>query len=111
MGHTFGPKSHVFIAILVTHLLAMAMDIWDRECGPFRQNFVVVAILGQVENTISPCSKWPSQNEMTIPVAYDQGPIVLSFRICSSGPARVMQPTVCGTSPHFVLFVVFCPVV
>ena len=33
MGHIWGPKSHVSIAILVGVLLARPMEIWDCECG------------------------------------------------------------------------------
>ena len=61
MGHMLGPKSHVPIATLVGLLLAMAMDIWDRECGPFRPIFAVFAISSQVGNTIFPWGKGPSQ--------------------------------------------------
>ena len=61
MGHILGPKSHVLIETLERLLLAMAtMEMWDRECGPFRPNFAVFAILGQVGNTISPWGKGPS---------------------------------------------------
>ena len=61
MGHKLGPKRHVSIATLVRLLLAMSMVIWDRESGPFRPFFTVFAISGQVENTISPWGKQPSQ--------------------------------------------------
>ena len=36
MGHILGPTAHVSMATLITVLLAMTMEIWDRECGPFR---------------------------------------------------------------------------
>ena len=110
MGHIFGPKSHVSIATLVRLLLAIAMEMWDRECGPFRPNFAVFAILGQVGNTISPWGKGPSQREVAIPVAYDQGSIALGFRICSSGLTGVMQLSVRATLPNFAFLAVFCPV-
>ena len=61
MGQTLGPKSHLCIAILVRLLLALTMEIWDRECGPFRPIFTVFAMLGQVGNTISPWGKQPSE--------------------------------------------------
>ena len=35
--HILGPKSHVLIAILVGRILAVAMEIWNHECGPFGQ--------------------------------------------------------------------------
>ena len=62
MGHTSSPKSHVSIAILIRLLLAMAMEVCDRGCGPFRPNVTVFGILGQVVNTTSPWGKGPSQN-------------------------------------------------
>ena len=34
--HILGPKSHVSIASLVERILAVAMEIWNHECGPFR---------------------------------------------------------------------------
>ena len=33
--HILGPKSHVSIASLVERILAVAMEIWNHECGPF----------------------------------------------------------------------------
>ena len=57
VGHLLGPKSHVSIATSVRLLLTMTMEIWDRECRPFRQIFAVFAVLGRVENTISPWGK------------------------------------------------------
>ena len=60
-GHILGPKSNMSIAILIGLLLTMTMDVWDRERGPFRPIFAVFAISGQVENTISPWGKEPTQ--------------------------------------------------
>ena len=37
MGHVLGPKSHVSLASLVRLLFALAMEIWDCECGQFGQ--------------------------------------------------------------------------
>ena len=54
MGHILGPKSSVATAILVRPLLATTMEIWDCECGPLRPIFAVYALLGHVDNTISP---------------------------------------------------------
>ena len=110
MGHILEPNSHVSIAASVRLLLAMTMEIWDRECGPFRPIFAVFAILGQVGNTISPRGKRPSQGEVGILVAYDQGSIALAFRICSSGLAGVMQLTVRATFPNFASLAVFSAV-
>ena len=33
--HILGHKSHVSIASLVERILAVAMEIWNHECGPF----------------------------------------------------------------------------
>ena len=41
--HILGPKSHVSIASLVERILAVAMEIWNHECGPFWPNFAVFA--------------------------------------------------------------------
>ena len=35
--HILGPKSHMSIASLVERILAVAMEIWNHECGPFGQ--------------------------------------------------------------------------
>ena len=40
MGHILGPMCGVSLAPLVGFLLAMTMEIWDRECGAFRPIFV-----------------------------------------------------------------------
>ena len=53
--------AYVSIANLVGLLLAMATEIWDRECGPFRPNFAFFAIVRHVGNTISRSGKRPSQ--------------------------------------------------
>ena len=71
MGHISRPNSHVSIAISVTLLLAMTMEIWDCECGPFRPIFAVFAILGHVRNTIFLWGKEPSQRGVAILVVYD----------------------------------------
>ena len=111
MGHMLGPKANVSIAPLLSFLLALTMEIWDPECGPFQAIFAVFAISGQVGNTISPWGKGPSQEGVALLVAYDQGLIALEFPICSSGLTGVMQLTVCATVPNFASFAVFCPVV
>ena len=61
MGHISGPESSVSIATFVRLLLAMTMEIWDRQCGPRRPIFAFFAILGQVGHTISPWGKGLSQ--------------------------------------------------
>ena len=52
--HILGPKSHVSIASLVERILAVAMEIWNHECGPFWPNFAVFAIVCHIGTTISP---------------------------------------------------------
>ena len=108
MGHILGPKSHVSTATLVRLLLAMAMEIWDRECGAFPPIFGVSVILGQVGNTTSQWGKRPSQKEVMIPVVYDQGSIALEICIFSSGLAGVKHLTVPATLPNFAFLAVFC---
>ena len=110
MGHILGPKSNVSIASLVRLLLAMTMEIWDRECGLFQPKFAVFAISGLVENTTSPWGKGPSQIEVAVLVGYEQGSIALEFCICAYGLAGVMQPSVRATLPNFAFLAVFCPI-
>ena len=43
--HIFRPESHVTIASLVERILAVAMEIWHHECGPFWPNFAVFAMV------------------------------------------------------------------
>ena len=40
MEHILGPKCRVSIATMVRFLLAITMEIWDRQCGPFWAIFV-----------------------------------------------------------------------
>ena len=67
--HILGPKSHVSLALLVRGILAVAMEIWNHECGPFWPNFAVFAIVCHIGTTISPWGKGPSQTESVIVVA------------------------------------------
>ena len=83
--HILGPKSQVSIASLVERILAVAMEIWNHECGPFWPNFAVSAIVCHVGITISPWGTRSSQMRWAHIVAYEQGLIALEFRICSSG--------------------------
>ena len=59
--HILGPKSHVSLACLVGRILAVVMEIWNHECGPFWPNFAVFAIICHIGTTISPWGKGPSQ--------------------------------------------------
>ena len=89
--HILGPKSHVSIASLVERILAVAMEIWNRECGPFWPNFAVFAIVCHIGITISPWGTGSSRKGSAPIVAYDQGLNTLEFRICSSGSPGVIQ--------------------
>ena len=83
--HILGPKSHVSIASLVERILAVAMQIWNHECGPFWPYFAVFAIVCHIGITISPWGTGSSQERSANIVAYDQGLNAIEFRICSSG--------------------------
>ena len=50
--HISGPKSPVSIASLVERILAVAMEIWNYECGPFWPNSAVFAIVCHIGITI-----------------------------------------------------------
>ena len=69
--HKLEPKSHVSIASSVERILAVAMEIWNHECGPLWPNFAVFAIVCHIGITISPWGKEPSQMEWAHIVAYD----------------------------------------
>ena len=99
--HILGPKSHVCIASLVERILAVAMEIWNHECGPFWPNFAVFAIVCHIGITISPWGTGSSQERRAHIVAYDQGLKALEFCICSSGSSRVFQLLVRSTIPPF----------
>ena len=66
-----GPRSHVSIASLVERILAVAMEIWNHECGPFWPNFAFFAIVCHIGTTISPWGTGSSQEERVHIVAYD----------------------------------------
>ena len=89
--HILGPTSHVSIASLVERILAVAIEIWNHECGPFWPNFVVFAIVCHIGTTISPWGTRSSQEGSAIIVAYDQGLNAIEFRICSSGSSGAIQ--------------------
>ena len=108
--HTLGLKSHVSITPLVERILAVAMEIWNHECGPFWPNFAVFAIVCHIGITISPWGTGSSQREGAHIVAYDEGLNALEFRICSSCSSGVIQLLVPSTIPTFAPHVAFCPV-
>ena len=67
--HISGPKSHMSLASWVEMILAMAMEIWNPECGPFWPNFAVFAIVCHIGTTISPWGTESSQKRVTNIVA------------------------------------------
>ena len=105
-----GPKSHVSMASLVERILAVAMEIWNHECGPFWPNFAVFAIVCHIGITISPWGMGSGREKGAHIVAYDQGLNALVFCICSSGSSGVIQLLVRSTIPTFAPHVAFCPV-
>ena len=105
-----GPKSHVSIASLVERILAVAMEIWNHECGPFWPKFPVFAIVYHIGTTISPWGTRSSQKEKANIVAYNQGLNTIEFRICSSGSSGVIQPLVRSMIPPCAPHAAFCPI-
>ena len=108
--HILGPKSHVSIASLVERILAVAMDIWNHECGPFWPSFADFAIVCHFETTISPWGTGSSQKEGANIVAYDQGLNAMEFPICSSGSSGVIELLVRSMIPPFARHAAFCPI-
>ena len=108
--HILGPKSHMSLASLVERILAVAMEIWNDECGPFWPNFAVFAIVCHIGITISPWGKEPSQERRTNIVAYDRGLKALELRICSSGSSGVIQLLVRSMISPFAPHAAFCPI-
>ena len=106
--HISGPKSHVSLASLLERILAVALEIWNHECGPFWPNFAVFAIVRHFGTTISPWGRKPSQSQIV--VAYDQGLNPLEFRICSSGSFGVIQFLVRSMIPPIEPHAAFCPI-
>ena len=108
--HILGPKSHVSIASLVERILAVAMEIWNHECGPFWPYFAVFAIVCHIGITISPWCTRSSQEESAIIVACDQGLNAIEFRICSSDSSGVIQLLVRSMTPPCAPHAAFCPI-
>ena len=108
--HILGPKSHVSIASLVGRILAVAMEIWNHECGPFWPNFAVVAIVCHIGITICPWGTECSQKRSAMIVAYDQGLNAIELRICSSGSSGVIQLLVRSMIPPFEPHAAFCSI-
>ena len=108
--HILGPKSHVSIASLAERILAVAMAIWNHECGPFWPYFAVFAIVCHIGITISPWGTGYSQEKGAIIVAYDQGLNAIEFCICSSGSSGVIHLLVRSMIPPFAPHAAFCPI-
>ena len=108
--HILGPKSDVSIASLVERILAVAMEIWNHECGPFWPNCAVFLIVCHIGTTIFPWGKGPRQEEVAIAVAYNQGLNTIEFRICSSGSSGVIQLLVRSMMSPFAPHAAFCPI-
>ena len=108
--HILGPKSHMSIASLVERILAVAMEIWNHECGLFWPNFAVFAIVCHIGITISPWGTGSSQEGRANIVAYDQGLNAIEFRICSSGSSGVIQLLVRSMITPFAPHAAFCPI-
>ena len=108
--HILGPKSHMSIAFLVERILAVAMEIWNHECGPFWPNLAVFAIVCRIGITIPPWGTGSSQGGRAIIVAYDQGLNAIEFHICSSGSSGVIELLVRSMIPPFAPHAAFCPI-
>ena len=108
--HISGSKSHMSLASLVEEILAMAMEIWNHECGPFWPNFAVFAIVCHIGITISPWGTRSSQGGRAKIVAYDQELKAIEFRICSSVSSRVIQLLVRSMISPFAPHALFCPI-
>ena len=108
--HILGPKSHASIASLVGWILAVAMEIWNHDCGPFLPNFAVFAIVCHIRTAMSPWGRGPSQSERGMIVAYHKGLNTIEFRVCSSGPFGVIHLLVRSRTPAFAPHAAFCPI-
>ena len=108
--HILGPKSHVSIASLVERILAVALEIWNHECGPFWPYFAVFAIVCHIGITISPWCTVSSRELRAIIVAYDQGLDAIEFCICSSGSPGVIQLLVRSMISPLAPHAAFCPI-
>ena len=108
--HILGSKSHMSLASLIEEILAVAMEIWNHECGPFWPTFAVFAIVCHIGITISPWGTRSSQVEKANIVAYDRGLNAIEFRICSSGSSGVIQLLVQSMISPFAPHAAFCPI-
>ena len=108
--HILGPKSLVSISSLVERILAVAIEIWNHEWGPFWPNFAVFAMVCHIGITITPWCTGSRLTERAKIVAYDQGLNAIEFRICSSGSSGVFQLLVRSMISPFAPHAAFCPI-
>ena len=108
--HISGPKCHVSIASLVEGILAVAMEIWNHECGPLWPHFAVFAIVCHIGTTISPLGTGSSKRGGANIVAYDQGLNTIEFRICCFGSTGVIQLLVRSMISLVAPHAAFCPI-
>ena len=98
------------IASLVEKILAVAIEIWNHECGQFWPDFAVFAIVCHIRITISPWGTESSQEVESNMVAYDQGLNAIEFCICSSGSSGVIQLLMRYMISPFAPHAAFCPI-
>ena len=108
--HILGTKSHAFIASLIGWILAVGMEVWNHECGPFGPNLAVFAIVCHIYITISPWGTESSQEGEAIIVACGRRLNAIEFRICSPGSSGVIQLLVRFMIPPFAPHAAFCPI-
>ena len=108
--HILGPRSHVSIAYWVETILAVAMEIWNHDCGPFWPHFAFFAIVCHIGTTISPWGTGSSHEGGAIIVADNQGWNAIEFRICSSGSSGVIQLLVRSMISPVAPHAAFCPI-
>ena len=109
-GHILGPRSDMSRASLVERILAVAMEIWNHECGPFWPNFAVFAIVCHIGITTFPLGTGSSHEKVANFVACDQGLNAIEFCICSSRSSGVIQLLVRSMISPFAPHAAFCPI-
>ena len=97
--HILGPKSHVSIASLVGRILAVAMEIWNHECGPSWPNFAVFVIGCHIGTTEAvPRTPWLGQGIQPV-----SGPLTPCTEgktgLRSTNPMYGRRPLTPGASP------------
>ena len=108
--HILGPKSYVSLVFLVGKIVAVAMEIWNHECGSLWPNFAVFALVCHIGITISPWGNEPSQNKKAFFVGFDQGLNSIACRICSFGSSGVIKLLVRSMISPFAPHAAVCPI-